>query len=315
MSFTKKLLAVSAFLLLTVISFAQSKVITWKGASEQSGNGEYVVKAIGTFTEAGWHIYALGPYDGPNATALTVNPPAGVTLVGKPYITSKVKEYFDETWGMDIGICEETVVVCQKVKVTSTVEIPFTIEWQACNEGSCIAPDEENLSVRIEVAAPAAAKDEVKAAPDAEAGEVSNDVAAEAEQVAEDVANEASDDAAAAVAAADEAPAQVAAADEEKSSSKSIWALILEAIGWGFVALLTPCVFPMIPMTVSFFLKQNSGEGENKKGRGRLLASAFGIFIVLLYTLPIAIIILSTYIFGGATVTADIFNWLATHWL
>ena len=140
-------------------------------------------------------------------------------------------------------------------------------------------------------------------------------MAAEAEQVAEDVANEASDDAAAAVAAADEAPAQVAAADEEKSSSKSIWALILEAIGWGFVALLTPCVFPMIPMTVSFFLKQNSGEGENKKGRGRLLASAFGIFIVLLYTLPIAIIILSTYIFGGATVTADIFNWLATHWL
>ena len=89
---------------------------------------------------------------------------------------------------------------------------------------------------------------------------------------------------------------------------KSLWGLILEAIAWGFAALLTPCVFPMIPMTVSFFMKQ-------KKGRGRWLASIFGLSIVALYTVPIAVIILVTYLAGGATVTADIFNWLATHWL
>ena len=98
---------------------------------------------------------------------------------------------------------------------------------------------------------------------------------------------------------------------EEKSGGKSIWKIILEAIAWGFVALLTPCVFPMIPMTVSFFLKQN----ERHKGRGRFLAAAFGTFIVALYTLPIAVIILVTYLAGGAAVTADIFNWIATHWL
>ena len=98
------------------------------------------------------------------------------------------------------------------------------------------------------------------------------------------------------------------------AAGKSLWALILEALIWGFVALLTPCVFPMVPMTVSFFLKQNDEE-EGRRGQGRWLASVFGLSIVALYTVPIAVIILITYLTGGETVTADIFNWLATHWL
>lgn len=97
---------------------------------------------------------------------------------------------------------------------------------------------------------------------------------------------------------------------EEESGSGSLWSLILEAILWGLAALLTPCVFPMVPMTVSYFLK-----GEGGPARGRLRAAMYGLFIVLLYTVPIAIIILVTRIVGGEVVTADIFNWLATHWL
>ena len=88
------------------------------------------------------------------------------------------------------------------------------------------------------------------------------------------------------------------------------WALIIEAILWGFAALLTPCVFPMVPMTVSFFLK-----GSSSPAAGRFKASMYGLFIVLLYTVPISLIILITRIAGGDAVTADIFNWLATHWL
>ena len=87
----------------------------------------------------------------------------------------------------------------------------------------------------------------------------------------------------------------------------NLWGLILEAILWGFLMLLTPCVFPMVPMTVSFFIKQESG--------GRFKALMYGIFIVLLYTVPISIIIGLTWLVGGETVTADIFNWLSTHWL
>ena len=95
------------------------------------------------------------------------------------------------------------------------------------------------------------------------------------------------------------------AAGNEKGGS--LWGLILEAVLWGFLMLLTPCVFPMVPMTVSFFLKQESG--------GRFKALMYGVFIVLLYTVPICIIIGLTWLLGGETVTADIFNWLSTHWL
>lgn len=111
-----------------------------------------------------------------------------------------------------------------------------------------------------------------------------------------------------AVLTADEAEEESAAAAGGKSN---IWGMILEAILWGFAALLTPCVFPMIPMTVSFFMH---GEGESK-AQGRFKAFMYFLFIVLLYTLPIAIIILVTWLVGGNSVTADIFNWLATHWL
>jgi len=95
---------------------------------------------------------------------------------------------------------------------------------------------------------------------------------------------------------------------EAPAGGKSLWGLILEAIAWGFVALLTPCVFPMIPMTVSYFIKQ---EGRS----GKRLALFFGLSIVLLYTIPIALLIVISLLTGGQAVTADIFNWLATHWL
>lgn len=101
----------------------------------------------------------------------------------------------------------------------------------------------------------------------------------------------------------DEAPA-------ETGDSTSIWPLIIQAILWGFAALLTPCVFPMVPMTVSFFLK-----GSGNKAYGRFRAFMYFLFIVLLYTVPIAVIIITTWIFGGDSVTASIFNWLSTHWI
>ncbi|MCR4824282.1 MAG: thioredoxin family protein [Bacteroidales bacterium] len=98
--------------------------------------------------------------------------------------------------------------------------------------------------------------------------------------------------------------------DSSTSDKQTLWSLILEAILWGFAMLLTPCVFPMVPMTVSFFMK-----GSENPRQGRLKAALYGLFIVLLYTVPISLIIGITWIVGGSGVTADIFNWLSTHWL
>ncbi len=94
------------------------------------------------------------------------------------------------------------------------------------------------------------------------------------------------------------------------SSTPGLWSMIIKAVLWGLMALLTPCVFPMIPMTVSFFLK-----GSENKAASRFRAIMYGIFIIALYTLPIAALIIITRIVGGDSVTASIFNWLATHWL
>ena len=100
------------------------------------------------------------------------------------------------------------------------------------------------------------------------------------------------------------------AADAEETEGKALWALVIEAILWGFAMLLTPCVFPMVPMTVSFFMK-----GSENQAAGRFKAAMYGLFIVLLYTVPISIIIMLTRWIGGDAVTADIFNWLSTHWI
>ncbi len=106
------------------------------------------------------------------------------------------------------------------------------------------------------------------------------------------------------------APQKVKPAAPQQEDHGNLWALILEAILWGFAMLLTPCVFPMVPMTVSFFMK-----GSESPRQGRLKAFFYGLFIVLLYTVPISAIIGVTWLVGGSGVTADIFNWLSTHWL
>lgn len=105
-------------------------------------------------------------------------------------------------------------------------------------------------------------------------------------------------------------PAVIKDADEASAGGESLIALIIEAIIWGFAALMTPCVFPMIPMTVSFFL-----HGDESKAVGRFKAIMYYVFIVGLYTLPIAAIIMITWLFGGDSVTADIFNWISTSWV
>jgi thiol:disulfide interchange protein DsbD len=103
---------------------------------------------------------------------------------------------------------------------------------------------------------------------------------------------------------------QITDANPIDDEDKSLWGYIIEAILWGFAAIVTPCVFPMLPMTVSFFMK-----GSKNKAKGKAQASIYGLFIVLLYTLPIAAIILIIRTIGGDDTTASIFNWLSTHWL
>lgn len=248
--------------------------VSWSISSTDLGDNQYEI-VLTAEIEPSWHIYDLGPYQGgPNPTALTFELSEEYELIGEPYIKSQVKRGYDEAFEMEIGTCDSPVIVAQKIKRVSEYEtiIKVTVEWQACNHGSCIPPEEELLKITL-------------------AGEKNP-------AVVQSVDNQ-----------------KVAKQDASMTTPKkksSLWAVILEAVLWGFVALATPCVFPMVPMTVSFFLK--SGQNKSKR-RGRFLAAFYGLSIVGLYTLPIALIILITYLVGGNAITADIFNWLSTHWL
>ena len=106
--------------------------------------------------------------------------------------------------------------------------------------------------------------------------------------------------------------AVVAAAEGASATSAAApldWGSIITAILWGFAALLTPCVFPMVPMTVSFFVK-----GSQSPAQGRFRATMYGVFIIALYVLPIAILVLLSNAFG-TNIAGDIFNAIGTHWI
>ena len=389
--------------------------VSWSYNVIAEGNAVFRVEVIGRFDpeRPEWHIYGLGPYDnGPTPTSLVVEAAGALAkassfeLVGKPYLLTPEKRKYDEMFGMEIGICEDKVIIAQKVRVLSadSVSLLAIVEWQACDDQSCLPPTDKEFVIKLPGAPKAVAKPAAKSATEsgsqgASAGVTANgsssgQPAAGGSDKATGISSASSDvsggsDAGAAggssagvaggsdsgdsagsdaggVAGDELAAGDGLASGEELASGdaagfspgsagedKSMWGVIIEAIIWGFVALLTPCVFPMVPMTVSFFLKQSqegqtrelaaggagtagsagsgaaggagsaqtgeivsrSSSSRSSSARGRIMASFFGLSIIALYTLPIAAIIVITYFAGGEAVTADIFNWLATHWV
>ena len=317
----KKGIKLTIFLLLLAGSLtAQVKnPVKWKIDIKESGNNAYDLIFNATIGE-GWHLYDLGPYtDGPNPTQFYFDESTYYKKAGGVKMLIQPKIEFDEMFQMKIGYFLNKAQFSQTIQVVSkdSVTVKGYVEWMVCDNGSCLPPTEYEFAVKLPGAKGAAA-----AAPAQKnaAGSVAKNSVTTTEPAATPASavTETTPDAIIVKDTIAAAPAGdiVVASVDGKEESKSLWAVILEAIAWGFVALLTPCVFPMVPMTVSFFLKNSqSNNGSNSKAKGKLMASLYGFFIVALYTVPIAVIIFVTYFAGGEAVTADIFNWLATHWL
>ena len=271
--------------LLTAAAGAQNAA--WTGTAEPLGENAYRIVLEASIPQP-YHMYDMGPYeDGPNATSIVFTPGEGVTLEGGVEQLDTPHRYFDELFGMEIGTFSGKARFAQRVKLAAPqAALKAQIEWMICDDTSCMPPDDTELTIAVPEGS-AAGEGAVPASrpSDTEAGATGNGPSA---------------------ALAATAPATA----PDAAGGGTLWSLIIEAILWGFAALLTPCVFPMVPMTVSFFMK-----GSGSPALGRFRAAMYGFFIVALYTLPIAAIILVTRILGGDAVTADIFNWLATHWL
>ena len=258
--------------------------VKWSHTVTEKGNGIYTVAVKATIDE-GWHIYDSRFY---NPTSVEFNVGEGVTAEGALRALSTMKEVTDPDLGITYGEYEKEAIFEQDFKLNGKGgTIDAVCGYMACCNGQCLSP--ETLDMSIILGDKEAAKPIVYAAADP--SEEQNVTPAAPQAEAEVVNN------------TPEVKATPAA------NSSDLWSMILQAILWGFAALLTPCVFPMVPMTVSFFMK-NSGSAS----RGRINASLYGAFIVALYTLPIAILIIIAHVAGGDAVTADIFNWIATHW-
>lgn len=288
------------------VTTLHAQEVGWTGSVEPLGGAEYELRFEAAIP-SGFHMYDMGPYEGgPNPTVITLSPEAGVELVGSVEQRTKPHRYFDQMFGMEIGTFSGKALFTQRVRLTAAqAKVRAAIEWMICDNKSCMPPSDTELTLVVGAADAQGAAAEATTAP--AGGESVATPAAATERVSDTAATSGS------VAGASEttAGAETAAAPaKDAACSGSLWSLIIEAILWGFAALLTPCVFPMVPMTVSFFMKSSG-----KPALGRFRAGMYGFFIVALYTLPIAAIIVITRLVGGDAVTADIFNWLATHWL
>lgn len=261
----------------------------WKyDVKPTSGNEAELVFTV-TLDE-NWHIYSQHTDEmGPIGLSFSFDKNADYTLVGG-VSEPKPHEEYDEMFKCTIRSFSGTVVFKQKIKINSTKD--FTVKgvmsYQLCNDGSCIAPEDIDFAFNVK-----GAKAEAAAATDPAQEEAAEDTAAAMEA-----------DTVAAVEETTEV-AQVETTATEATTEKegrSIWFIFLTAFGMGFITLLTPCVFPMIPMTLNFFMKG----GENKK-KGMRQAWMFGFSIIFIY--GVLGVILSL-IFGP-----QVMYLIGTHWI
>lgn len=237
-----------------------------------------------------WHIYSQHTDEmGPIGLSFSFDKSADYALVGG-VSEPKPHEEYDEMFKCTVRSFSGTVVFKQKIKINSAKD--FTVKgvmsYQLCNDGSCIAPEDIDFAFNVKGAKAEVATTTEEAQEEATADTTSTEVAETATAEVENTE----------VAQVEE---QAAEGTTEKEG-RSIWFIFLTAFGMGFITLLTPCVFPMIPMTLNFFMKG----GENKK-KGMRQAWMFGFSIIFIY--GVLGVILSL-IFGP-----QVMYLIGTHWI
>lgn len=270
-------------LLIVAVSHAQMVEPVKFSAALNMGKGAEAEIVFSAKIDPGWHVYStnLGS-DGPIQASLHVNKREGVELVGSLTPRGKEIKQFDELFGMELRYFEGSVKFVQKIRFTAEkYAIDCSLEYGACNDEACMPPGDVPLVKSGKSPAFVGATAD-KAESEGETAEAGAPTAADSSAVAP------ADSAAEAVtvaASSDEIKAWwTPVIDEmkayEKPLSGSLLYIFLAGLAGGFLALFTPCVWPIIPMTVSFFLKRTK---DRKKGIRD--ATIYGISIVVIYVL------------------------------
>lgn len=266
--------------------------VKWKVSSIE--NGKTITVKFAATIEKGWHVYGTSlPEGGPRATSFKFETVENTTLVGNVTSTSNLIRQYDDVFEMELNWYAQSAIFKQELKITKKpYRIAGYIEFMACNGETCLPP--------------------IKIPFDITSNKEENTVAS-----AKSANTKSKNEAVATV-----APLEMASSDtlliekatftsnfytpvideiqlfnnETKTSDTSLWMILILGFLGGVVALFTPCVWPIIPMTVSFFLKRS-----NDKRKGRRDAILYGISIVVIYLI---LGLLITLIFGASALNS-----------
>nr|WP_314593291.1 cytochrome c biogenesis protein CcdA [uncultured Porphyromonas sp.] len=283
--------------------------VSWSHSVEDKSPTEKVIVFSATI-KGDWHLYGTDlPSGGPTPTSLIVDKIAGAQLVGKLTASKKPIEKHDPNFDMTLRFYSGQVSFRQTLRITDPKAFAFSgaIRYMVCNDEQCLPPTNWDFTIALKelgkvAAAPAAEQTEAKAeaTPTAEV----------AQPLTADSAQQAADSAAVAPAEPSDAASalwtpvisELKAYGDRALSGADSGLLMLFFAGFvgGLVALVTPCVWPMIPMTVSFFLKRSQ---DRKKGIRD--AAIYGLAIIVIY---LALGLSVSALFG-----ADALNNLATN--
>jgi thiol:disulfide interchange protein DsbD len=251
--------------------------VKWHFSSEHQEVNQVLLRFTATI-EPGWHLYSQEvPENGPIPTTFTFNKsdaykPEGRVSEPRPY------EEFDESFGMDIKFFKDEVVFTQIVhlKTDDPVIISGSVEFMVCDDSRCLPPTTVDFSFPLNGATEMQTEN---VQTDSQSGAFFDTDAIDTSELSQ---KEILD-------------------PVKKQEKRSLWGFFFFAMLAGLAAIFTPCVFPMIPMTVTFFMH------DKDKKKGKLQALVYGFSIILIYT------VVGTLV--AVTFGASFANWLSTHWI
>ena len=235
----------------------------------------------------GWHIYAPDcPPGGPNPATLTTEKAVGAKAVGGLKASGNARSLFDPVFGMQVKYFEGQAVFTQRYRITSPAyAVKGYLEYSACDERSCMPPTTVDFELKPEQQQAAASAPSPTAAAKKENGKAKDTTLHNPPSPGEGTISPASID-----------PLSNPPSLGEGSGVGIPYTFLMGFLG-GLVALLTPCVWPMIPMTVSFFLRRS----KDKRGRAIRDAATYGAAIIVIY---MALALLFTALFGPEKLNA-----------
>ena len=260
--------------------------VKWRSAVKLTGPDAGVVTFTATIDD-GWHIYSTKPVaNGPVPTSVNWKELKGVSLVGGLKADRKAQEHHDPNFDLDISWWTGSVTLTQQFKLTGgDYAISGNISYMSCNDTQCSSPTKQPFSFNGTAGGSSdeATVDTVAASTDTqEAAPAPADSVGQDQLWAPVKANNGT------VAEGDDATSA--------SSSSSLWYIFVACFGGGLLALFTPCVWPIIPMTVSFFLKKSGSRAKSIRN-----AALYGVSIIVIY-LVLGLVV--TGIFGASELNA-----------